>query len=195
MTRSGPLVRTLVACVLLAASGRARAAEPPASMLGIWDVSQEACVRSRAYSITRLGVARDRLRFHYGHADIVEIDVSRAEGRTPVAFLRANLFQEGQAQPGPDEAFYRLEHPGGTDTLRFTWKDVGPGELVRCAVRDDEAGGRTGTLGRRSAGRSRTGDVRLEAQRFEPSTLRTFDPSPRPPRSLTSRVRPSLARA
>ena len=102
-------------------------------MLGAWDVSREACGRSFAYSTTKLGVGPERLRFHYGHADVAEIAVSRADGRLPVAFVRGALLQEGTLD-GAEDAFYRIEHRGSTDTLRLTWKDVGQTDLVRCTA-------------------------------------------------------------
>lgn len=97
----------------------------PVAMLGVWSVSQSAC--AEGITPTFLEVRRDALGFYYGQAEIVEVV---AIG--PVVFLHGDLRQEGQVDPGPVTAFYRLEQRDGPDRLRFRIKDIAAVDLVRC---------------------------------------------------------------
>ena len=128
-------IRLVTAAVTLPLLSGPALAEVPPSMLGTWDVSTEACSQSFAYSTTKLGVGRDRLRFHYGHADIAE-----TERQGDVLFVRGDLSQEGQAEPGARTAHYRLEHLNGTDTLGFKRENMERQDLVRCASDEERVG-------------------------------------------------------
>lgn len=128
MSRHPTILSAALAVAVASSASSASIAEEsavPETMLGVWNVSQDAC----AGGITPdwLEVTPGHLGFFYGHADIVGV-----ERTGDVVFLRGDLRQEGQREPEAASTFYRLDQRNGANRLRFKVRDGDPVDLVRC---------------------------------------------------------------
>ena len=100
----------------------------PASLLGTFDRTQEACAKTTTMSM--LTLSPDKLDFYYGYADVNAV-TSRAGGYD----VEATFYQqEGAVEVVPTPAEYRIEPDAQGNGIQLEWVSEGldPSSLVRC---------------------------------------------------------------